>query len=581
MSRRGRRVPWFAVLVALVGFAFIALPLIGLIQQVPWGRPLDRPQDARGHRGAAALADLLAVGDRARRSLFGVPLAWVLARVEFPGRALVRALVLLPLVVPPVVGGVGLFYAFGREGLVGQYLYDWFGIQLTFSTAGVVMAETFVAMPFLVITVEAALRSMDRRYEDAAATLGARPFDRGPPGHAAADPPGPRSRVPALAWARALGEFGATITFAGNIRGRTQTMPLAVYLLLESKPEVAIGLSIVLLAVCVAVLALLRDRWLGCRMSLARDASASSSGRSTSTSSSRPTTGRRSRSSVRTARARRRCSARSPGSSPLDRGRDRARRRRPRRRRRASSSRRSAGRSASSSRTTCSSRTSRCSRTWRSGSARRGADRRAARRAAAAVARAGRARRPRGREARELSGGQAQRVALARAMATEPRLLLLDEPLAALDQSARGSVRRELRDQLAGFPGVRLLVTHDPLDAAALADRLVILEHGRVVQTGTFDDVSARPRSSYVAELVGVNLLRGRGAGDHIELPSGGIARRSRRRHRGRARGHPPAIGLGAPAGARGKSPQRGARPGRQHRAARRTGAGARRDRCR
>ena len=122
---------------------------------------------------------------------------------------------------------------------------------------------------------------------------------------------------------------------------------------------------------------------------------------------------------------------------------------------------------------------------------------------------------------RELSGGQAQRVALARAMATEPRLLLLDEPLAALDQSARGAVRRELRAQLASFPGVRLLVTHDPLDAAALADRLVILEHGRVVQTGTFADVSARPRSRYVAELVGVNLLNGTGTGDGIALTTG------------------------------------------------------------
>jgi molybdate transport system ATP-binding protein len=123
---------------------------------------------------------------------------------------------------------------------------------------------------------------------------------------------------------------------------------------------------------------------------------------------------------------------------------------------------------------------------------------------------------------RELSGGQAQRVALARATATEPRVLLLDEPLAALDQSARGAVRRELRSHLASFGGVRLLVTHDPLDAAALADRLLILEHGRVVQTGTFAEVSAEPRSSYVAELVGVNLLRGIAAGDHIDLPSGG-----------------------------------------------------------
>ncbi len=121
----------------------------------------------------------------------------------------------------------------------------------------------------------------------------------------------------------------------------------------------------------------------------------------------------------------------------------------------------------------------------------------------------------------ELSGGQAQRVALARSTATEPRLLLLDEPLSSLDQSARGITRRELRAHLASFPGIRLLVTHDPLDAAALADRLVIIEHGSVVQAGTFADVSARPRSSYVAELVGVNLLRGIAYGDHIELASG------------------------------------------------------------
>jgi molybdate transport system permease protein len=174
----------------------------------------------------------------------------------------VRALVLIPLVVPPVVGGVGLFYAFGRNGLVGRYLYDWFNVQLTFSTAGVVMAETFVAMPFLVITVEAALRTMDRRYEDAAATLGARRLTVARRVTLPLILPGLLAGA-ALAWARALGEFGATITFAGNIQGRTRTTPLAVYLLLESKPEVAVALSVVLLAVCVAVLAMLRDRWLG------------------------------------------------------------------------------------------------------------------------------------------------------------------------------------------------------------------------------------------------------------------------------------------------------------------------------
>ena len=261
MRKRGERVPWLAVLVALVGFAFIVLPLIGLVQQVAWG---DLWTDLKEPQATAALrlSVICSLWATAFSVLFGVPLAWVLARVEFPGRSIVRALVLLPMVVPPVVGGVGLFYAFGREGLVGQYLYRWFDIQLTFSTAGAIMAETFVAMPFLVITVEAALRSMDRRYEDAAATLGAGRITVFRRVTLPLIMPGLIAGA-ALAWARALGEFGATITFAGNIQGRTQTTPLAVYLLLETNPEVAIGLSIVLLAVCVAVLALLRDRWLG------------------------------------------------------------------------------------------------------------------------------------------------------------------------------------------------------------------------------------------------------------------------------------------------------------------------------
>jgi molybdate transport system permease protein len=260
MSRRGRRVPWLAVVVALAGFLFIALPLVGLIQQVPWGNLWT---DLRTPEATAALrlSLICSLWATALSVVFGVPLAWVLARVEFRGRSFVRALVLLPLVVPPVVGGVGLFYAFGLEGLVGRHLYDWFDIQLTYSTAAVVLAETFVAMPFLVITVEAALRSMDRRYEDAAATLGARPATVARRVTLPMIVPGLIAGA-ALAWARALGEFGATITFAGNIRGRTQTTPLAVYLLLESKPEIAIGLSVVLVAVCVAVLALLRERWL-------------------------------------------------------------------------------------------------------------------------------------------------------------------------------------------------------------------------------------------------------------------------------------------------------------------------------
>jgi molybdate transport system permease protein len=261
VNRRARRVPWPAVPVALVALAFIVTPLIGLIRQVPWGDLWEDLQTPAA-TDALRLSVTCSLWATALSVVFGVPLAWVLARVDFPGRAIVRALVLLPLVVPPVVGGVGLFYAFGLKGLLGQYLYDWFGVQLTYTTAAVVMAETFVAMPFLVITVEAALRSMDRRYEDAAASLGAGPLTVARRVTLPMIFPGLLAGA-ALAWARALGEFGATITFAGNIQGRTQTTPLAVYLLLQSKPDVAIGLSVVLVAVCVAVLALLRDRWLG------------------------------------------------------------------------------------------------------------------------------------------------------------------------------------------------------------------------------------------------------------------------------------------------------------------------------
>jgi molybdate transport system permease protein len=249
------------VLVAFVAFAFLVLPLIGLIRQIPWGSLWDNLSEPQA-RAALRLSIVCSLWATFITIVLGVPLAWVLARQPFPGKSLVRALVLLPMVLPPVVGGVGLFYAFGREGLAGRLLYDWFGIQLTFSTAGAVMAETFVALPFLVNTVEAALRAMDRRYEDAAATLGA---SRATVFRRVTLPliaPGLVAGA-ALAWARALGEFGATITFAGNIQGRTQTTPLAVYLLLETNPDVAIGLSIVLLAVCIVVLALLRDRWLG------------------------------------------------------------------------------------------------------------------------------------------------------------------------------------------------------------------------------------------------------------------------------------------------------------------------------
>jgi molybdate transport system permease protein len=251
-----------AVAVGAVAAGIFVLPLAALAWRAPWGS-LARDLTDPSARTALRLSLVCSVSATVVAAAVGLPLAWVLARVEVPGRRLLRALVLVPLVLPPVVGGVALLLAFGRRGLLGQVLDDWFGVTLPFTTAGAVLAEAFVALPFLVITAEAAFRGADQRYEDAARTLGASRwtvFRRVTlpltwPALAAGG---------VLAWARALGEFGATITFAGNSPGRTTTVPLQVYLLLESGHlESAVALSLVLLAVSIVVLALLRDRWLG------------------------------------------------------------------------------------------------------------------------------------------------------------------------------------------------------------------------------------------------------------------------------------------------------------------------------
>ncbi|WP_326823274.1 ABC transporter permease [Streptosporangium sp. NBC_01756] len=253
------RVPWILVVPAVLGMAFLVLPLAGLLVRAPWPTLLERlgePQVLEALRLSlvtATLATLVCL-------LLGVPLAWLLARVAFPGRRLVRALVTVPLVLPPVVGGVALLLVLGRRGLIGQWLDATFGVTLPFTTAGVVVAEAFVAMPFLVISVEGALRAADLRFEEAAATLGASRWIIFRRVTLPLVAPGITAGA-VLCWARALGEFGATITFAGNFPGRTQTMPLAVYLALESEPEAAIVLSLVLLAVSVVILASLRARW--------------------------------------------------------------------------------------------------------------------------------------------------------------------------------------------------------------------------------------------------------------------------------------------------------------------------------
>ena len=236
------------------------LPLAGLLIRAPWDTLPQRLTEP-GVLAALRLSLFTATLATGLCLLLGVPLAWVLARSGLPGRRLVRALVTVPLVLPPVVGGVALLLVFGRRGVVGEWLDATFGVSLPFTTAGVVVAETFVAMPFLVIAVEGALRAADARYEEAAATLGAGRWTAFRRVTLPLIAPGVAAGA-VLCWARALGEFGATITFAGNFPGRTQTMPLAVYLALEQDLDAAIVLSLVLLVVSVVVLAALRDRWL-------------------------------------------------------------------------------------------------------------------------------------------------------------------------------------------------------------------------------------------------------------------------------------------------------------------------------
>ncbi len=256
-----RRPPLALALPALLGLAFLVLPLAGLLIRAPWStlpQRLTEPGVLAALRLSlitASLATLVCL-------LLGVPLAWVLARSGLPGARYVRALVTVPLVLPPVVGGVALLLVFGRRGLVGEWLDATFGFSLPFTTAGVVVAEAFVAMPFLVIAVEGALRGADARYEEAAATLGASRWTAFRRVTLPLIAPGVAAGA-VLCWARALGEFGATITFAGNFPGRTQTMPLAVYLALEQDVDAAIVLSLVLLVVSVVILAALRDRWIG------------------------------------------------------------------------------------------------------------------------------------------------------------------------------------------------------------------------------------------------------------------------------------------------------------------------------
>jgi NifC-like ABC-type porter len=555
---RGVRAPVALALPALLAVAFLLLPLLGILTHTSWGElggDLTSPESVQ----ALKLSLTVSLSALGLALLLGVPLAWVLARVRFPGKTLVRSLVLLPMVLPPTVGGVALLLGFGRRGLLGPWLEGWFGIVLPFHASGAVVAAAFVSMPFLVISLEGTLTALSPRYEETAASLGASPLRVFftvtlpilAPGLAAGA---------ALTWARALGEFGATITFAGNLPGSTQTLPLHVYLLLQDDPEAATSVSLLLLVIAMAVLVALRGRWSG-------GASVRGGGHAGRTPGARgvaPTPrGEAPEDSPHTAppEASAEASADAPaaeshwplraevtgfdqltleaapgttlavvgpngaGKTTLLRAllgltdRSRARLRLgdtevtslpPHRRGIAWVPQDGAlfPHLSALANTAYGLRAHRVPRA----EARRTAQRWLERLGVGDLAQ----RRP-----AQLSGGQAQRIALARALAARPRLLLLDEPLAALDQTTRTRVRHTLRTHLGGFGGVCLIVTHDPFEAVSLADRVLVLEDGRALQYAPPAEVARHPRSAWVARMLGGNAWRGTATADGLQLPGG------------------------------------------------------------
>ncbi|MFF3401897.1 ABC transporter permease [Streptomyces sp. NPDC002659] len=539
----GPRTPIALAIPALLAVAFLMLPLIGILVRTEWGQLADH-LTTPGTTEALRLSLLVSFWALGLSVVLGVPLAWLLARVPFPGKSLVRSLVLLPMVLPPTVGGVALLLAFGRRGLLGPWLENTFGITLPFHTSGAVVAATFVAMPFLVISLEGALGGLRPRYEETAASLGASPvrvfFTVTMPMVA----PGLIAGA-ALTWARALGEFGATITFAGNLPGTTQTLPLQVYLLLQDEPEAATSVSLLLLAIAMLVLIALRGRWTGTPAGRAHEPRlpvdegepgvapapehgdaqrtapqelwplhAEVTGFNRLTLDAGPGTtiavvGPNGAGKTTLLRALLGLTPRAhaelrlgdhdvTGLPPHQRGvawvpQDGA----------------LFPHMSALANTAYGLRAHGVLRT----EARRSAQEWLDRLGVGHLAR---------RKPAQLSGGQAQRVALARALAARPRLLLLDEPLAALDQTTRAHVRHTLRRHLDGFSGVCLIVTHDPVEAVALADRVLVLDDGRALQDAPPTDVTRHPRSPWVARMLGRNAWPGTATAEGIQLTGGG-----------------------------------------------------------
>ena len=260
MQRRGRGrsgLPGWVFVPAAMGALFVLLPLVAMATRVDWGEFLSLIT-SESARAALALSLRTSLASTVCCVVLGVPMALVIARSRLPGLRVARSLVLLPLVLPPVVGGIALLYTFGRQGLLGRYL-ELAGLRIAFSTTAVVMAQTFVALPFLVLSLEGALRTAGQRYESVAATLGASPTTVLRRVTLPLVLPGLASGA-VLAFARALGEFGATLTFAGSLQGVTRTLPLEIYIQREVDPDAAVALSLVLVVVAVLIVVVTRGR---------------------------------------------------------------------------------------------------------------------------------------------------------------------------------------------------------------------------------------------------------------------------------------------------------------------------------
>lgn len=556
--------PVLVTALAVLGGCAIVLPLVGMGTRVSWGQ-LPQLLATPSAQAALWLSIRTCLSSTVVCVVLGVPLALLLAR-SWPGVRIARILAVLPMTMPPVVAGIALLSTLGNRGLLGAHLKEW-GVPIAFSTTAVVIAQVFVSMPFLVVTLEAALRSRDKRAEVTARSLGAGPW------RVLAQVTLPLAtpalaRGTALALGRSLGEFGATIAFAGSKEGVTRTMPLAIYLEREKDTATSLALAAVLIGLSfvivgatnidwgrVATHLLPRHRLQGhqdhdAAASEPRGAQVSTQGGDERISESPRDGGRGQDLQVAFELPERDVVV----DLEVEAGRTTA----------------LIGPNGSGKSTVCSVVAGlldaengqvvlggrvldgpggfvrsgrrqvallsqepgvfahmsvlgnvvfalRCQGVSRAEATRR------ARAELAAVGADHLASRPGG----ALSGGQAARVALARALATGPRLLVLDEPMAALDVTARQEMRRLVARRCAEEGLTLLLVTHDVLDLTALAEDVVVLDRGRVVEQGPTARILSAPRSDFVAHLTGTAVLTGVVDGDAeapgLRLPSGQV----------------------------------------------------------